>query len=146
MKKLWVCLGLLGLAVYMGGCETCDTCYDDCRDNQAPAVPTGVATITGDGYVVVYWNPVVEDDVAGYGVYRSRYDLGPYQRIGDVKWDEETEFWDYEVTNGLTYFYAVDSYDFHGNESVLSYEMVDDTPRPEGWDLQLFTTAFRSIF
>jgi hypothetical protein len=49
---------------------------------------------------------------------------------------------DYDVTNGLTYFYAVDSYDFHGNESDLSYEMVDDTPRPEGWDLILYTTEY----
>jgi hypothetical protein len=142
MRKLWVCLGLLGMVVYMGGCETCDTEHDHWGDDQPPAVPTGVASITGDGHVVVYWNPIVEDDLAGYGVYRSRYDRGPYRRIGDVGWDEDTEFWDYDVTNGLTYFYAVDSYDFKGNESVLSYETVDDTPRPEGWDLQLFTTAF----
>jgi hypothetical protein len=141
MKKLSVCLGLLGLMILLGGCETCDRCCNEPRDTQPPAVPSGVASITGDGHVVVYWNPVIEEDLAGYGVYRSRYDLGPYRRIGDVGRDEATEFWDYDVTNGLTYFYAVDSYDFYGNESVLSYEMVDDTPRPEGWDLQIFTTA-----
>jgi hypothetical protein len=141
MKRLWICLALLGLVIYMGGCETCDTCCDERYDNQPPAVPTGVASITGDSYVVVYWNPVIEEDLAGYGVYRSRYDPGPYHRIGDVGRDEDTEFWDYGVTNGLTYYYAVDSYDMSGNESVLSYETVDDTPRPEGWDLQIFTTA-----
>jgi hypothetical protein len=141
MKRLVACIGLLVLMAYMSGCETCDRCCDQPRDTQPPAVPTGVASITGDGYVVVYWNPVVEEDLAGYGVYRSRYDRGPYYRIGDVTWDEDTEFSDYGVTNGLTYFYAVDSYDFSGNESDLSYEMVDDTPRPEGWDLQIFTTA-----
>ena len=141
MKKLRACLVLLGLIVCIGGCETCDRCCDEPRDTQPPAVPCGVASITGDGHVVVYWDPVVEADLAGYGVYRSRYDRGPYHRIGDVAWDEDTEFWDYDVTNGLTYFYAVDSYDLSGNESDLSYEMVDDTPRPEGWDLQIFSTA-----
>jgi hypothetical protein len=141
MRRLIVLLCLIGATVYLTGCE-CDTCGPDrhgCIDYQAPAVPTGVASITGDGYVMVYWNPVYEDDMAGYGVYRSRYDEGPYRRIGDVDWDEETVFYDEDVINGLTYFYAVDAYDFSGNESDLSYETVDDTPRPEGWGMQWFT-------
>jgi hypothetical protein len=129
---------LVVLVAFMLGCETCDRCNDCCYDNQAPAVPTGVHSITGDGYVVIVWNPVYEDDLAGYGVYRSRSEPGPYKRIGDVDRHEETVFWDESLTNGITYYYAVDAYDYSGNESDLSYETVDDTPRPEGWDLQWF--------
>jgi hypothetical protein len=143
MRKIIALLGILGLLAFLAGCETCDTCDSDCwNDNQAPAVPTGVASITGDGYVMVYWNPVYEDDLAGYGVYRSRYELGPYHRIGDVERHDETIFYDEEVINGLTYFYAVDAYDYRGNESDLSYETVDDTPRPEDWDFQWFTADY----
>lgn len=115
------------------GCDSCDNCFDVC-DEQAPAVPTGVGSITGDTYVVIYWNPVYESDLEGYGVYRSFYEDGPYQRIGEVDRGEETEFIDDGLENGETYFYAVDAFDDCGNESALSYETVDDTPRPEGWD------------
>jgi hypothetical protein len=38
----------------------------------------------------------------------------------------------------VTYYYAVLAWDNDGNESELSYEDVDDTPRPEGFNLVLF--------
>lgn len=144
MKKICAvaCVLLLGLA----GCDSCCDwgCSSDCDvDVNPPAVPTGVASITADGYVIVVWNPVYQVDVAGYGVYRSNIADGPYYRIGDVDVDEATEFADYEVANGITYYYAVDAYDYSGNESDLSYETVEDTPRPEGWDLKWYRTAFK---
>ncbi len=141
MRNLYLAVALAVIAFILG-CETCETCYESCYDNQPPAVPTGVGSITGDGYVVVYWNPVYEEDLAGYGVYRSRHDEGRYRRIGTVDGDEETVFYDEDVVNGLTYFYAVDAFDYSGNESELSYETVDDTPRPEGWDLYWFTSEY----
>lgn len=124
------------------GCDTCDTCCDPCLDNQAPAVPTGVGSITGDGYIVVYWNPVREADLKGYRIYRSRWDQGPYSLIGEVTRNDQTRFYDYDVLNGLTYYYAVTSFDYSGNESALSYETVDDTPRPEGWDQYWYSVNF----
>jgi hypothetical protein len=39
---------------------------------------------------------------------------------------------DTQVSNGITYFYAVAARDWHGRESDLSYETVHDTPRPAG--------------
>jgi hypothetical protein len=144
MKKLAVGICLLMVAAV--GCNTnssCDPCGGRCIDTQPPAVPTGVRSITGDGYVVVEWNPVIVDDLEGYGVYSARTYDGLYTRIGDVAWDEPTEFWDEGLTNGVTYFYAVDAYDISGNESNLSYEWVDDTPRPEGWDLYWMTRQFK---
>jgi hypothetical protein len=132
-----VVLAVASLVAFAVGCDTYDHCCDggwEC-DEQAPAVPTGVGSITGDTYVVVYWNPVYEDDVEGYGIYRSRDEYGAYARIGEVEAGEATEFWDYELVNGTTYYYAVDAFDWAGNSSELSYETVDDTPRPEGWDL-----------
>jgi hypothetical protein len=135
----------LALAALLAGCDD-QSCWGDCHrceDNQAPAVPTGVASITGDTYVVVYWNPVYEEDLAGYGVYRSNSATGAYARIGEVGWDEEATFTDEDLANGVTYYYAVDAFDEAGNESDLSYETVDDTPRPEGWDARWYTRQYR---
>jgi hypothetical protein len=143
MKKVALLLCVLaGIAAGCDTCDTCDPCGGPCYDDQAPAVPTGVRTITGDTYVIVEWDPVRVDDLAGYGVYRSTEAFGTYHRIGDVGWDEETSFFDDGLTNGMTYYYAVDAYDYSGNESDLSYETVDDTPRPEGTGLQWFTVAY----
>ena len=148
-SRVWVgaCFAAsLALVALLAGCDD-DSCWGDdchpCEDNQAPAVPTGVASITGDTYVVVYWNPVYEEDLAGYGVYRSNSASGAYQRIGEVDRHDETAFTDDDLANGVTYYYAVDAFDFDGNESDLSYETVDDTPRPEGWNARWYTREYR---
>jgi hypothetical protein len=138
-------VAMLSLVALTLGCD--DGCWGTCEDcdDQAPAVPTGVGSITGDTYVVVYWNPVHEEDLAGYGVYRSRNEEGPYSRLGDVDRGEATRFTDEDLTNGTTYYYAVDAYDYTGNESDLSYETVDDTPRPEGWELTWYTRQYKPL-
>jgi hypothetical protein len=117
---------LVGLAVM--GCDD-DVVY---VEDGPPAVPTGVGTITGDGWVEVVWYPVREDDVAGYGVYRSSTPDGEYRRLATVHGVENTSYVDGDVTNGVTYFYAVDAFDDSGHESALSYEDAFDTPRPAG--------------
>lgn len=109
--------------------------YDE---SDPPPVPQGVSSITGDEEVVVYWLPI--DDVIGdfdkYVVYRSDHhpDTG-YWEIGRTS---NLYFVDRDVINGHTYYYAVSSVDLDGHLSALSYEMVFDTPRPEGFDRAIF--------
>lgn len=100
-------------------------------DLEPPSPPRGVYSVTGDRAVYLYWIPNPEPDLAGYRVWRSFYPEGPYCVIGET--DNES-FVDIEVVNGVTYYYAVTAYDFEGNESDFSYEIVFDTPRPEGVD------------
>ena len=52
----------------IGGCyvDTSDT------DDEPPAAPRGVRTITGDEQVVIEWYPNGEYDLAGYTVWRGR--------------------------------------------------------------------------
>jgi hypothetical protein len=125
-----VVLAALGVA----GCDD-DVVY---VEDGPPAVPTGVVTVTGDEWVEVQWNPVREDDVAGYGVYRSRTADGEYDRITTVHGVENTTHVDENVVNGTTYYYAVDAFDRTGHESALSYEDAFDTPRPAGTGVTLY--------
>jgi hypothetical protein len=97
-----------------------------------------VYTVTGDGRVDIYWYPVRESDVEGYGVYWNDTPDGQYERIATVNGAESDHYADFDVQNGVTYYYAVDAFDFRGNESALSYETAFDTPRPDGTGVTVF--------
>lgn len=94
--------------------------------------PGGVYTITGDGRVDIGWNEIYSPQLDRYYVYRGGCEEGPYYYLGSSR---DNYFVDYEVVNGVTYYYAVAATDRDGRESELSYEYIHDTPRPEGWDL-----------
>lgn len=132
MRKPELLQGLALVAaagVLLAGCDD-DVIY---VEDGPPAVPSGVYTITGDEQVEIFWSPVREDDLVGYGVYRSRTLNGAYERLATLRGVENTSYTDYEVANGVTYYYAVDAYDQRGHESDLSYEDAFDTPRPAGF-------------
>ena len=112
-------------------------CYIDADtdDNEPPAVPRGVRTITGDGYVIIAWYPNAEFDLDGYVVYRSENNRD-FDEIADLSVGT-TEYTDTDVRNGRTYYYAVSAFDRDNNESELSPEDARDTPRPEGRNIIL---------
>ena len=142
-RTRWVLILLVltvGALLTLSGCES-DDATSPHVDTQAPAVPTGVMSVTGDGVVTVLWNDLDEADLVGYDIYRHEGtdpEYGPYYRIGTIGWNENwfddfSHFFDdTDVVNGQTYYYAVLAYDEVGNESNLSYETVPDTPRPQG--------------
>jgi hypothetical protein len=109
-------------------------CYEGC-DNEPPAVPRGLHSITGDGEVLLVWYENTEPDLAGYCIYRSLTPEGYYYEIGETNLDY---FLDYGLINGQTYYYAISAFDCDDNESDLSYEIVYDTPRPEGYNEKIF--------
>ena len=112
-------------------------CYVDTSniDDEPPAVPRGVRTITGDEQVIVEWYPNGEYDLAGYTVWRGRDDTD-FNALVEVS-ENTTRYTDTTVRNGETYHYAVSAYDIDGNESQLSTENAWDTPRPEGQNIIL---------
>ena len=132
MKKHFLIsvIGILAISLFFGSCVI----EDDDPDIYPPNPPTGVFSVTGDGYVEIYWDQNFEPDVAGYNVYWSHYDNGPYYIMDATA---GTYYVDYDVTNGETYFYAVAAFDYSGNESELSRESVFDTPRPAGENVTL---------
>ena len=134
MKKIWFNIKVLASLLSLGlltGCleQTLES------DSEAPAVPRGVTSTTGDRQVVISWYPNAEYDLSGYHVYRGNAERGDYFLIGTTR---STSFVDRDVINGRTYYYAVAAYDHSGNESELSYDLVHDTPRPAGYGVRLF--------
>jgi hypothetical protein len=125
LKRLLI---LASTALLVAGCN------DDDRDVTPPAAPRGVYSVTGDQTVWLHWYDNTEADVAGYRIYMGDCANGPdcpYTLIGGTTGNS---FEVPDLPNGVTKYYAVAAYDRVGNESALSYEDVDDTPRPEGWD------------
>ncbi|HCV43643.1 MAG TPA: hypothetical protein DGH68_09180 [Bacteroidetes bacterium] len=99
-----------------------------------PAPPSGLYTETGDNFIELLWNVNFEADVAGYNVFASATYNGRYELIGST---HSPHFNDTGARNGSTYYYAVTAYDYNGNESDLSRDVVYDVPRPEGYNIIL---------
>ncbi len=144
----WVFMVLMigGAALWVSGCSK-DDCID-CVDKDPPATPTGVHSVTGDGLVTVYWNDVDEADIAGYRVYWNQDGGSTYDFLAELQQNQNFDpttglhyYIDTDVVNGSTYYYAVTSFDHNGNQSNLSYELVYDTPRPAGTNVELFDPA-----
>lgn len=129
------------IALLAAGCSVEKTIVEPAQDYQAPATPRGVTSITGDEYVEILWYESDEADLAGYRVYRSFTLTGVYDLQATV---HSGYYLDDKVDNGYTYYYAVASYDYNGNESDLSPENVFDTPRPAGADLVLYDPEYRA--
>jgi hypothetical protein len=140
IKHIWKLMSLivLGSILILQGCtvESGDGDIVVIDDNTAPATPRGVYSITGDEYVTIVWYPNQETDLSGYAIYRSRREFEDYDEIATVG-PKVTSYVDRDVENGTTYYYAVAAFDRDGNESDLSPETVDDTPRPAGTNVRL---------
>jgi hypothetical protein len=132
MKTMKLLFGIISLTsiLFLSGCDEFDE-----FDSRPPAEPSNIRTITGDNRVDIIWDENYERDVAGYNVYYSYSYDGKYELIGST---EDNYFIDYDAKNGETYYYAVTAYDYNGNESDLSYDIIYDTPRPEGFNQAIF--------
>ena len=136
--QLMLAISFISLLL-LAACDNRSTSYTVGDDETPPPVPTGVTTTTGDGFVWVNWQMIRGvPDLAGFKIWRSLNDIEFYH-IGTVG-KTVSQYEDYDVTNGETYYYGVSSYDYDGNESDASfdYEFAYDTPRPEGFDEIIF--------
>ena len=99
-------------------------------DMTPPAVPTGLTASESSSLVMLDWNDNTEPDLAGYRVYRSVNNGGPYGEIssGVVAL---SAYNDSSVLNGTTYYYVVTAEDLSGNESNNSAQ-VFETPMGVG--------------
>lgn len=125
-------LGIIALPFLLAACDNDQNpvVYDDVP----PLPPVGIRSVSLDRAIELQWIDNQEPDLAGYNVYVSSSYNGRYDRIGSTS---APAFIDRGARNGSTYYYAVAAYDFNGNESDLSKDVVYDTPRPEGRNVTL---------
>ena len=138
MKKIILTLLVGTMFLALAGCEEREVIrYVEIDEN--PSRPQGVYSITADEAIYIYWLPVQDNDLDYYRIWYSGSADGFYEYIG-TRADET--YVDYDVQNGVTYYYAVSAVDLAGHESDLSYETVFDTPRPERFDQDLYDYLF----
>lgn len=133
MKNLIKLFAALIILLYLTGCDVNEPEY--AVDNVPPKPPTGIQVLNGDNRVDLYWNENREPDLAGYNIYYSDAYDGKYYIIGSSAY---SSFVDYDAVNGEKYFYAITAYDYNGNESDLSFDVVYSTARPEGFNQAIF--------
>lgn len=132
MKRIILFLSIITIVFGLSACQKKDFYH---VDDQPPLPPTNLQVLNGDNVVDLSWDYNQERDVAGYNVYYSSSYDGKYNLIGSTT---KNYFTDYDARNGNTYYYAVTAYDYNGNESDLSYDNVNATPRPEGFNETVF--------
>ncbi len=81
--------------------------------------PVGLVIQSGDKSVVLHWNPNNESNLAGYNVYRSLNNSGPFV-VQNSTLLTSPGFCDLNVTNGQTYFYQVTAVTSSSQESLPS--------------------------
>lgn len=118
----------IGMVILLAGVWGCRERFTEV-DLAPPAPPRGLYTSTGDNLVELFWMANTEYDLAGYNVYVGTSGSGAFELIGTTRGNH---FIDYGAHNGITYCYTVSAFDFDGNESPLSTELVYETARPEG--------------
>jgi hypothetical protein len=116
-------------------------CCDECNNGPVivdypPAAPTGVYSITGNGWVEIHWNPNTEPGLKGYDIFWSDSESGTFQYMVSVP-RYQTYYIDTDVVNGTTYFYKIRAYDEVDRVSEFS-AIIFDTPRPAGTGLILY--------
>ena len=84
-------------------------------------VPSGLVARAGDKFVDLVWEAYTEPgyELVGYNVYRSESKGSGYQKINSEP-IQKTWFRDTNVTNNVTYYYAVTAVDKFGNETERS--------------------------
>ena len=84
-----------------------------------PSAPFDVQATALSDTVRLQWEANTEPDLAGYNVYRSIRQNGPFSKLNTILLTE-TSFLDTDVTNDSTYYYAVTAVDTDANESGYS--------------------------
>lgn len=88
----------------------------------AAQTPTGLVSRTGDRSIVLHWDKGTASDIAGYRVYRSLTNGGPFILLSGTTLVTSPGFCDVSssVLNGNTNYYQVTAVDTNSQESTPS--------------------------
>lgn len=94
-------------------------------DTTPPAIPENLSASGYEKHIVIEWDSVSDEDVAGYNIYRAAPG-GSFQKIGAATSDL-TVYSDFHGLVNRSYNYKVSAYDQNYNESGLSVEAFATT-------------------
>lgn len=103
-------------------------------DTIAPAAPTGLTSMVDFmvwKWVLLDWNNNAETDLAGYDIYRGNSQGGPYSKI-NPSLVTTSDYIDYTIVTGSSYFYVVKAIDKSSNASGYSNEVSAVEPQGSG--------------
>lgn len=109
------------------------------------------AHVNPEPSVEVTWKPSLEDNIAGYRIYRSSDLSQPFQLITEELLQAESGYFlDTTIVGGFSYFYYVTVVDIAGNESaegsVAMARVLDLLAPPRPFDLTAdFNTQTRNV-
>ena len=113
-------------AANVGG-EGYDSTEMSARPVGAPAVPTGLTAVPGNGLVVLNWLPL--PGATSYNIKRTSRSGGPYTPVAtDVT---STTYSDSIVKNGVVYFYVVSASNFGGESADSAEASAEPVAEPE---------------
>lgn len=85
----------------------------------SPTEPTPPKITASDQRLCLDWTPNLEQDIAGYRIYRSGNSGGPYQLLTSTS-PGLSEFCDVGLINGQSYYYRITAFNSGGRESEFS--------------------------
>jgi len=135
-KVILISLVLTGLFFIFSGCEKKVYVVED--DTTPPSSPKGVYSTTGNRSIYIDWEPNDESDLKNYWIFKT---LDPDAGFSRYDKTSISEYTDFGLSNGTTYYYVITATDYSGNESEVS-KVIYDTPRPEGHNARLYHLAF----
>ncbi len=135
MKRfVGVLVSLAALSLLAGACSNDNSQSGPVVDTVAPNPPVGLQVQDQGGMVKLTWEENAEADLAGYRLYRSSSEEGPFKQVNTepilCPW-----YFD-EVLPAVMTFYKVTALDESGNESAFSqvfgvYSRDHNRGRPE---------------
>lgn len=99
--------------------------------SSAPSEVENLVAYPGDGQVTLNWDAATDNTgVDGYTVYTGldSYDARGSYNLGTTDVGDTTSYVMDNLTNGMTYYFAVKAYDDEGNDSASYSNEVDATP------------------
>jgi hypothetical protein len=109
-----------------GTATTQATFFSNAIDSPTTEQLTGTGTAQGSHDAYLTWE-AGDPDAIGYNIYRSTVHGGPYEQINGSL-DSATNYTDYGVVGGKTYYYVATEVNSQGEESGFSNETKTKIP------------------
>ena len=121
--RIWVYADLDGTGNGYDPAQAGDLTVNPSGDTTPPTAPTNLrVTEASPSFISLAWDAVPDADLYRYEVYRGDAIGGPYDKIADVL-APTTEYTDWNVASGSTYYYVVLAADTSFNKSGYSNEV-----------------------